>query len=477
MARGANTPSRVVRYLIERFKLNAVVEDLEYATDLFLGNLKDTLPDDRHDYASTAHTLGELNRETGLPGSLDRAIVLYEQAFALSSTDEDRAYSASNLGIMLTYRYVDQGRLEDLDLGQHYLLLSVNLIKPERRFLLLVNLAENYAHRYESSLDLADLDICIRLLEEAIGCGPRPIWSEVLESLSVRRERRRGSIQQSPDRHQAKLAEAGLSPEGSNFRKRLVDRFQSEFLNLENSVQVAEMALAVSNSGPDRVAASYFLAKALRFTFSTSGDIRVLDRAIGILEESVLSDISDEPLVSLCLTELALSMTDRYRNNLVHYDLDSALESAENALMIAQAYGLPDMRSYIDTLAWVLRCRYHDSGQIEDLNRAIEVGESLMLLAQSDFDHAKTLDTLAGCLVDRYKREGAPDDLDRAISLGEEALELGEGSDHVLLGNLATHLSMRFNRTKNIGDVDRADSICRKSGRGCPERHRVASTS
>ncbi|KAG1776387.1 CHAT domain-containing protein [Suillus placidus] len=128
--------------------------------------------------------------------------------------------------------------------------------------------------------------------------------------------------------------------------------------------------------------------------------------------------------------------------------------------------------SALDNLAWALRSRFTQRGNIDDLDESIQFRrEAVSLCPEGHTDRAGYLNNLAFSLQFRFDHQGKPNDLDEAISLYEEALRLrpvGHKYCDVSLGNLGDALVTRFNERNDIDDITRAISLHREALTLCP---------
>ncbi|KAG1760790.1 hypothetical protein EV702DRAFT_544088, partial [Suillus placidus] len=123
--------------------------------------------------------------------------------------------------------------------------------------------------------------------------------------------------------------------------------------------------------------------------------------------------------------------------------------------------------SALDKLSSILRSRFTQRGNIDDLDEGIQFRrEAVSLCPEGHAGRDSYLNNLAYSLKARFKHQGKPNDLDEAISLHEEALCLcpvGHKSRDLSLGNLGGALVTRFNQRGDIDDITRAVSLYREA--------------
>ncbi|KAG2344550.1 TPR-like protein [Suillus weaverae] len=129
----------------------------------------------------------------------------------------------------------------------------------------------------------------------------------------------------------------------------------------------------------------------------------------------------------------------------------------------------------LDQLAWALRSRFTQRGNIDDLDESIRFRrEAVSLCPKGHTDRAYYLNNLASSLQFRFDHQVKPNDLDVAISLCEEALHLCPVEHKyraISLGNLGLALITRFNNRGDIDDITRAISLYREALTLCPPAH------
>ncbi|KAG2339350.1 hypothetical protein BDR05DRAFT_968083 [Suillus weaverae] len=121
----------------------------------------------------------------------------------------------------------------------------------------------------------------------------------------------------------------------------------------------------------------------------------------------------------------------------------------------------------LDRLAWALRPRFTQHGNIDDLDESIQyLREAVSLCPEGHSDAAYYLNNLAYLLGLRFDHQGKPNDLDEAISFYEEALHLrpvGHKYRDTSLDNLGQALITHFHKCEDMDDITRAISLCREA--------------
>ena len=119
----------------------------------------------------------------------------------------------------------------------------------------------------------------------------------------------------------------------------------------------------------------------------------------------------------------------------------------------------PHRATRLHNLAEAHRARYELTGQGDDADQAIGIGQqAVAAIHDGDANTALILNTLSATHLLRFRRVGHPNDLDRAIQVGEQTV-VATGADlniAVYLSNLVAGYLLRFEETGHITDLDRA---------------------
>ena len=164
---------------------------------------------------------------------------------------------------------------------------------------------------------------------------------------------------------------------------------------------------------------------------------------------------------------LAENLFEDYKQTGIHYKLDDAVRLLERAVNAAQNTDqLPlEQRSLVTLLAK----RYETSHQLEDLNRAINIGDAVNFnlpeLVCELHDHGLHF-------FFRFERTGSLDDLNRAIKLIDESLNatLNDADRAKFASNLSKVLEARFDKARLREDIDRAIDLASEALDVHPDR-------
>ena len=119
----------------------------------------------------------------------------------------------------------------------------------------------------------------------------------------------------------------------------------------------------------------------------------------------------------------------------------------------------PDQATLFPDLAIVLKDRFDLSGQLVDLDDAIEIHRKLVLLQPEDDSKLDSLSHLGIALHSRFHHSNNLPDLTEAIFQHREALSLVPAPLHSRLNHLSKALRCRFDQTGQLSDVDEAISL------------------
>ncbi|KAG2340399.1 TPR-like protein [Suillus weaverae] len=236
-------------------------------------------------------------------------------------------------------------------------------------------------------------------------------------------------------------------------------------------------------SHPDRAAALTNLAWARLYGYAQN-DLQDIDATTSLFREALALRPQHHPDHPLYLYNLTKALTWRYDKEtaqLYHELLPlcpegtylRSIAAGENGVdyviegICLREVGHPLRPRALDKLAWALRSRFTQCGNVDDLDESIRFyREAVSLFPEGHSDPADYLNNLACSLEVRFDHQGKPNDLDEAISLYEEALRLrpvGHESGRAL--------TIRFNKRYDIDDIARAVSLHREALTLCPPGH------
>lgn len=117
----------------------------------------------------------------------------------------------------------------------------------------------------------------------------------------------------------------------------------------------------------------------------------------------------------------------------------------------------------LSNLALAFRARFRRTGNTDDADRAVELGEqAIATLVTGDQNAAPILSSVGAVYLARFARTGRPADLDRAIQLCEwavAAVDPGDPHRAIYLSNVCSGYYSRFDLTGNLADIDRSIEV------------------
>lgn len=133
--------------------------------------------------------------------------------------------------------------------------------------------------------------------------------------------------------------------------------------------------------------------------------------------------------------------------------------------------GGPAQAVALYNLAVRLLGRYRETGEVEDLNRAVEVGRTAVDRTPPDHpERADRLTILGNVLSARFDRLGRRTDLDEAIVVLDQVVAMAP--EHADRGGHLCNLAIALRRRDDTGDLNRAIILGRDAVRFTPPDHR-----
>jgi CHAT domain-containing protein len=245
---------------------------------------------------------------------------------------------------------------------------------------------------------------------------------------------------------------------------RLEGYTQNHFQEIDTTTSFFREALALRPQGhPDHASSLYNLIRALIWRHSKEST------AVYIHESAQLCC----KLLPHCPegTYFRSVGIDRAVSYVTNYSLpidasDEGIHLRRNMLELCPV-GQQHRPNALDKLAWALRSRFTQHGNIDDIDECIHLcREAVAMWPEGHSGRDYYLNNLALSLTLRFNHQGKHNDLDEAISLHEESLRLrpvGHEYRDFSLDNLGGGLVTRFNKRSNIDDITRAISLRREA--------------
>ncbi|EGX46138.1 hypothetical protein AOL_s00110g302 [Orbilia oligospora ATCC 24927] len=187
-----------------------------------------------------------------------------------------------------------------------------------------------------------------------------------------------------------------------------------------------------------------------------------LDTALKLCEELVAS-INDPLKKSALLCGLFQILLVRYRQSHDLDDINKAMKIGEEALVIIPD-DHPSKAKLLRNLAECFDTRFEKTDNLEDLNMAIELGEKGAIAAckSGPEEEEETLRFLASAFFQKYKRTENLEYLRKATESNQKALKMLEilprddSKIFSALYNLASCYGVRFDRARNLDNLHAA---------------------
>lgn len=206
-----------------------------------------------------------------------------------------------------------------------------------------------------------------------------------------------------------------------------------------------------------------------RQRYEHSGEVETLDEAVdlfaGVLQHPWATNAPSD-FRSMVLGGLANSLQTRYQTTGQMADLNQAIEHYQTALRPTRQNS-SNRATFLNDLGTALYARYLRGGQLADLEQAIlNEQEAIRLTPTRSPDRVSYLNNLGLSLLERYERAGNLDDLEEAIRHWQLVVPLtsSDSPDRAgRLNNLGLGLRARYLRTKDPTNLDKAVQCWREA--------------
>ncbi|KAL6802264.1 CHAT domain-containing protein [Trichoderma sp. SZMC 28012] len=246
--------------------------------------------------------------------------------------------------------------------------------------------------------------------------------------------------------------------------------------DLDEAIQISRDILNATSMGPEtRLGVSLNLAHYLHSRYFLSLRRLDIEESICITLEGIESISIDHPLRHMLLLNLGTHVSHRAMHTQESEDLDESLLIHRYAL---EAIPPSNDKARVDqshNLARILRERFAIIGIMSDIDESILLARDA-LESGSRACRSKLLGSLSDSLIARYDRTKEIEELNEAIALCREALEIPAHINHrfIQLHRISTALKKRFEHSEETADLTEAilmsrealDFGCRGGSRG-----------
>ncbi|MFF3335322.1 CHAT domain-containing protein [Streptomyces sp. NPDC002888] len=456
-ADGSQSHFRTVLAMIAdaRYEGTGNSADLDTAIGQWRALLSRPFPSPRHRRETLNHLGVRLSERFGRTGSLadvDDAVEALRLAQAVDGqTQEERGTSALNLATALLLRRQHTGAVRDLDEARVCLVTARHRLPPE-----------DDGQAYANEL----LDTVMKGLRESRTRYEDTVAPLLAESRFVPASSDRPAVP--PEQAGVAQDQGAVVLQYKSFIGALGERFEKtgDVSALEACVDTGRRVLTgMPATHPHRPTISAVLGLGLLFRFEYYGERQDIDAAVEHLREAAYGlepggDRGKE------LSALAGAHLRRFERDGSNGDLEEAVASARRAVEATPADRTVALDSRLQMLGLVLLVRHRHTGDLADLDQAIELGRRVLELgpnptgaqARSAERRRSALSALCNRLRTRYLAVDSAEDLEEAIALGREAVRLmPRGTpDTILLMNVALALWDRHGLRGNSVDLDEA---------------------
>ncbi|MFX0578712.1 CHAT domain-containing protein [Nocardia nepalensis] len=216
------------------------------------------------------------------------------------------------------------------------------------------------------------------------------------------------------------------------------------------------------------------LAARIRQYAETTTDPVLLDVALNLLTSALAATHTAHPDRAWMLSTCGVAYRMRYEQRGGLDDLDRAVQVGEEAVAAAPV-GHSERMGALSNLGLAYQVRYERFGGRDDVDRAIAVGEQAVAVGHPDhISRAGALSNLGLAYRMRFRSLGSRDDLDRAIEIGEQAalaLPSDDANRSAMLANLGDAYQTRLERYGDYDDLNRAIEVSRQAVTAVPVGH------
>jgi CHAT domain-containing protein len=498
-----------------RYVRSQDIQDLDQCISMW-DAAKDELPEDPSDrpghLRNLAIALEDRFAISGDHADIGRAVELLEQAVDAAAPASPQLMGRRQaLQRVLKTHFDATGQRRDLDKMADLLETMAQDAPPDLRRLYQTQLARVLDQKltyFGGSLPTwhRAVEIAEAVLADTPADDPaRPAYQDQLAIALHQLAEQTGDLQQTE--RAVALASAALeatredAPEWAAYARNLAvilrgrARKTSSREDVDQAIRLLEQIDMNSLAGPDAYVPRVSLGNALLLRFQLRRGLEDLDKAVATMEDAVACTMPQTPQRRVALRNLTAALQVRHavtadpgdleRLASLHQEraragdpaagprdastlieeyeltgdlgtLDAAI--AEMTTTLATSAGSAEYHDSLLQLGQALWKKYEHTGDIDLLNRAIEIYENILAEAPAESPaRSWALARLAASLRDRYVRTAAAADLDRAIATYQTALEAPGASQMLkveVYGNLGLALWDRYGSTGGLRDLD-----------------------
>lgn len=205
--------------------------------------------------------------------------------------------------------------------------------------------------------------------------------------------------------------------------------------------------------------------------YERTGNLAVLERAIGVLRQAV--DATDHDYARPAhLSTLGMSLGRRFERKGAPGDLDDAIDYLREAVVTSSSRN--DRPVWLSNFAAYLCRRFERTGDEADIDEAVEAGREAVSESGDHSGRARSHSNLGGSLLARHARFRRMADIDEAVENMRSAAHLavpGQVGYPMHLMNLGLAFRERFGRTGELPDAEASVRYCREALKALPDGH------
>lgn len=419
---------------------------------------------------------------------LGTLITLFREAIHLNSGDNpSQAMFWYNLGMGLFWRYKERpSSTQDLDEAIEAYCAAMQLLEKTspNRPIALFDYALALEARFEETGSTDDLDDEIRALEKAAesAVDDFPSRAEFLhrlgnvlharfdlnhdmQDLDASVKARQEAVKLTPVDNQdrgAPLADLGYG---------LLERYEITAAeeDLNDAIDAyREATHAISTNQQLHIMCLNSISYALRIQFERTGEMDSLEDAI-----TLTKDLLDLPLDNgqraATLNNLGILLQNMFESTGSLATLEEAIEIHQASTAVSPKWDSSSL-VHLSGFSEALRKRHDVLGSMEDLNKAIELGEEVIGHSELDRIHASQyplmLTNHGMALIKRYELLGRVDDLEKSVKYCKSAADQPSTNVQSLAlcsNSLSYCLQVRYQCTGSVSDIDEAVKMSKRA--------------
>ncbi|OAP64430.1 hypothetical protein AYL99_00402 [Fonsecaea erecta] len=413
--------------------------------------------------------------------NLEEVISVSREVVELRSREDsgvDLAIDLHNLGLRLHTLYLDRGKTEDLQnaVAAQRRALSCSDLDPELVVVFKVELGKKLSALYGFTESLELIVETVELAEHLVKTADRlsENHADHLETLSVRLRTCASHTGCLLDYHDAILAaqrsiigtavgHPRLPMRLSNLSSALIARYEKlgSSVDLSAGLEAIEGAVQMlEEASPDAAVVNSTAADVFSYTFTQTGNIVHIEKAVAYREKSIAQTPPRRPALAGRLSNLSNDLLLLYTRRGLVSDINRATEAGFRGLSLASAQDSAQRFKIRSVLSNALITRFQRTGSLWDLQNGLNIAKTAFEQPPLKYLQPRLVNNLANILHLRYKRLGQLDDLTTAIDSMGMSLESKAGSledQLTIMANLASMLRIRALAT--IGSASNHDLL------------------